>query len=294
MGTFPIEKSLHAEKVWIGEVIFPGYIMLKKQSLFVTAESNDTMLYQYALPEFKCIYKGGVKGQAEDEFQDYPAFCHTTSDKIFICGYTRFTIKSFTMNDDYRLSFEKEYKLPVSGDEHNDMYVVGDSILIYKPDEMVIKKVNLNTQQEMGQIFFKPDDYQEITFYSNRGYMAVNDSMIVYAYVYKKQIDFYNVDDMKLCKRLVDDDVIPHIVVGDFKNSFYCCHGLVAGKNYFYVKCPGNGGNMHIEVYDYSGHSVAKYELDIALQEFEVDEQNRIIYGYNTDLFEDYFLRYSF
>lgn len=32
------------------------------------------MLYQYSLPEFQCIYKGGAKGGAEDEFQIFPRF----------------------------------------------------------------------------------------------------------------------------------------------------------------------------------------------------------------------------
>ncbi len=31
--------------------------------------------------------------------------------------------------------------------------------------------------------------------------MIANDSLIIYAYVYKKQIDFYSVDSMKLCKK---------------------------------------------------------------------------------------------
>lgn len=41
-----------------------------------------------------------------------------------------------------------------------------------------------------------------------------------------------------------------------------------------------------------SGHSVAKYEFDITPELFDVDEQNGILYGYNSNL-EDYLLRYS-
>ena len=59
--------------------------------------------------------------------------------------------------------------------------------------------------------------------------MIANDSLIIYAYVYKKQIDFYSVDSMKLCKRLVGDNIIPRIVIGDIENSLVYYDELVAG-----------------------------------------------------------------
>ena len=49
-----------------------------------------------------------------------------------------------------------------------------------------------------------------------------------------------------------------------------------------------------IEVFDYSGHSIAKYILDIMPGAFDVDEENRIIYGYNSEFFEDGFLKFTF
>ena len=70
---------------------------------------------------------------------------------------------------------------------------------------------------------------------------------------------------MILCKRLVDDTVIPHIVMGNFKETIFHQRELVAGKHYFYIRCFQKGGGCFIEVYDYSGHSIARYELDILL-----------------------------
>ena len=69
------------------------------------------MLYQYSLPEFKCIYKGGVKGQAEDEFQVYPRIWRTLTGKVYIGGYTEFSLKSFRMDNTYHLSFEKKIRI---------------------------------------------------------------------------------------------------------------------------------------------------------------------------------------
>lgn len=295
MEPFPVHKKLYAEKIRMDDVLFPGWMMLKKQSLLLVDVKNDTMLYQYSLPDFKCLYKGGVRGYSEGEFQVAPRFCRTLSDKVYIWGYTPFSIRTFTMGDADSLICDITYKLPVSDDVANERHIVRDSLLIYNaaPSELAIKKINLNSRMQEGQIRFEPDNHRESFFYRNRGYVAANDSVIIYAYIYKKQIDFYNVDDLKLRKRIIGDDVTPHIVIGDWKNSVFYHQGLVACKNCFYVKCQGAEKDISLEVYDYSGHSIAKYTFDIPPQGFDVDEQNRIIYAYNSD-FEDYFLKYSF
>ena len=168
-------------------------------------------------------------------------------------------------------------------------------IAIYnETDKLAIKKINLNTRQEAGQILFEPDDHPEKYYYENNGIMIANDSLIIYAYVYKKQIDFYSVDSMKLCKRLVGDNIIPRIVIGDIENSLVYYDELVAGKRYFYARGQGKKKECIIEVFDYSGHSIAKYILDIMPGAFDVDEENRIIYGYNSEFFEDGFLKFTF
>lgn len=67
-------------------------------------------------------------------------------------------------------------------------------------------------------------------------------------------------------------------------------YGLLAGQDCFYVKClVKESGREYIEVYDYSGHSMTKYELDNMLGAFAVDERNRVIYGYNSEVREDVF-----
>ncbi|MCD8093623.1 MAG: hypothetical protein LUF01_12650 [Bacteroides sp.] len=251
------------------------------------------MLYQYSLPELNCIDKGGIKGQAENEFQVFPMFCRTSSDKLYLWGFTPTKIKRFALGKSDGICFEEEYNL-ANYESFNQMYIVKDSILVYSaiPSEFALKKVNLNTQKELGRITFEPDDHEETFFYKNRGIMAANDSLIIYAYCYKKQIDFYHVDDMKCCLRLVKNNAPVSVTVGDLQHNINYYIDIVAGKYFLYALCQEGDNERCLEVFDYSGHSIAKYRFDVTPELFDVDERNGILYGYNSNI-EDYLLRYS-
>lgn len=63
------------------------------------------------------------------------------------------------------------------------MNVINDSLLIYStfPYKLNIEKVNLNTMQITGRILIEQKQ-KELFFDENRGYLAANDSLIIYAY----------------------------------------------------------------------------------------------------------------
>lgn len=291
--SFPVEKVLRAEKMPLSDIINPDFILLSRHNLFIIDTKNDSMLYQYSLPELNRLYKGGIKGQGKDEFQAFPMFCRATSERIYIWGFTPLTIRNFHIDNASRLSLEKNYQLS-NYESFNQMHIVKDSILIYNaiPDELAIKKINLNNNKEIGRISFEPDDHQEPFFYKNRGILATNDSVIVYAYLYKRQIDLYTVDGLKLYKRLEGDDIIPNITVGDFENNTNYYINLIAGKRYFYALCQEKEKKTRLEIFDYNGHSIARYEFDIIPNLFDVDETTKTLYGYNSNV-EDFILKYT-
>lgn len=292
MEPFPLNNQLIAERIPLNDVLFPGYFMLKGDYLFVTGEKGGAMLYQYLMPTFGRKYKWGVKGQGRDDFQLFPMFVKSQSADVYIWGYTPTGIKRFSLKEDGELILKKEYKLEVY-ESFNQMHISKDSTLIYSaiPSEFAIKKVNLNTGKLLDKISIKTDDHHESFFYSNRGYVAANDSFIVYPYVYKKQIDIYSVDDLTLCKSIIGDYQPQKIEIGDFESNRIYYMNVVAGKNCFYALCKGEQENIFLEVFDYEGRSKARYGFDIVPYLFEVDEERGYIYGYNNEL-EDYFLRY--
>ncbi len=293
MEPFPLEKSLEGESVLMKDVINPGFIMLKEKNLFVSSINSDSMLYQYSIPDFVTLSKGGIKGQGENEFQFFPMFCRTLSDYVYIWGYNPLLIKCFVLRDSHSLSFSHEYTLPFY-ESFNQMHIIKDSILVYSaiPGEFAIKKIDLRKGKELGKISIEKDEHPESFFYKNRGIIAVNDSFIVYGYTYKKQIDIYDVNDFRLKRRIMDGDMEPNIRIGDFENNINYYINIVAGRNFFYALCQGEEKKFCLEKFDYEGHSIAKYKFDVVPYMFDIDEDDNCIYGFNYQN-EDYFYRYS-
>lgn len=93
------------------------------------------------------------------------------------------------MDSNNHLSLEKKLELPVYDEIPNHMNVVNDSLLIYStvPNKLDIEKVNLNTRQITGRILIEQENHKENFFDKNRGHLAANDSLIIYAYTYKNK-----------------------------------------------------------------------------------------------------------
>ncbi len=201
MESFPVCKKLIAERIPLEQVLSPGYLLNKHDVLFATGEKGDTLLYRYQLPDLSYIDRFGIKGQGEDDFQLFPMFAKSQTEDVYIWGYTPLTIKRFSLDNDGRLVLKRKYQL-ASYESFNEMHVAMDSILIYSaiPSEFAIKKVDLNTGALLGKIPIETDRHKDSFFYSNRGYVAANDSFVVYTYVYKKQIDIYSIADCRYPK----------------------------------------------------------------------------------------------
>ncbi|MDR0989605.1 MAG: TolB-like 6-bladed beta-propeller domain-containing protein [Prevotellaceae bacterium] len=292
MAPFPIDTLLIAEKVPVAEMLSPNYMMLKNDVLFIANSSEDTMLYQYAVPQFDCIYKGGRKGKGPGEFQSHVTFCESTTDDIYIRGYTYTTIRRFQFDHAKQLSFKSEYKL-ARDEPMNQVHVVEDSMLLYSaiPMEFALKKVNLKTGKIVATFAFEKEEHNESFFDKYRGFMTANDQYIVYVYIFKKQIDLYRVGDFSLYKRIVDESAPSQVVVGKPKESTFYYGLTYAGKNHFYAMCAEDEKKVALQVFDYQGNSTHKYRFDILPEIFVVDEKRNMLYGYSSDL-EDYLLRY--
>jgi hypothetical protein len=290
-------RHLVAEKIEVDSIFKPVFVYIKGNCLIFSAYHSPRMLYFYSLPDVTFLSSLGRQGNGPNEFEAFPMFCHSSSSDIYIWGYTPTRIKQFSITESGGLLFKKDINLAVY-ESFNQMHIVQDSLLIYSaiPSEFSIKKYNLNTNTIEGKIEIKKDNHPESFYYSNRGFVAANDSILIYSYVYKDQIDLYRISDLTLKKRIVGNQTNEKIIIGDSDNNKTYYTSILAGEKYFYALYYGDKAasekDYTLEVYDYDGTPIIKYIFDIPPFMFEVDEKNGFIYAYNSN-YEDYIIRYK-
>ncbi|MDR0725786.1 MAG: TolB-like 6-bladed beta-propeller domain-containing protein [Prevotellaceae bacterium] len=291
-------EHLHADTIQLQNIFDPIFVTLTNGVLTFTSYQSSPMLHFYETPSLKYLYSTGIKGKGPSDIQIFPMICrNTSSDTLYIWGYTPVTIKSFSVYKD-SLSLVKTYNLN-NYETFNNPHIIRDSIFLYSNSEdMSIKKCDLETNLSTGKLSFKTDSHGQSAFSENYGLFAANDSLIIYAYQYKKQIDIYDIASLQLKTRIIDKYEYEPPTFNYTENVLYYI-SIVAENKYFYVMYRGRNSenvplnNDIIEVFDYDGNPVVKYIFeDIAPQIFTVDEINHYIYGYSYNN-QDYLLRYA-
>lgn len=295
---FPESKKLLAEKILVNEIYSPNFVAKSGNNFIISSSASDTTLFFYETPSLIFKTATGLKGNGPNEIQTFPMFCHTLDNEfLYIRGYSPLSIKKISIQPDGNLLFVDEYNLD-KYDEYNFMNIIKDSLFIYyNSNQLAITKYDLKNKTELDKIKFKKDEHNESYYYSNRGFIAANDSFIVYPYIYKKQIDIYSVENFKLVKRIDDGKRYPKIVINDEDNITWQYFNVYAGKKYFYALHVGHKENENffdrtLEVYDYDGNPIIKYTFDIIPFYYAIDEDNGYIYATNAH-YEDYLLRYK-
>lgn len=301
---FEKEFTLQAQKKQISQIISPGYITVCGDYFLITnLISSDTLVEFYKTPEL--VYSGGFgkKGNGPDEFVGFPMFCNSVNNYLYLRGYTPLTIKKILFHGYDSMVVLKQFKLQ-QYENINQPNIFKDSILIFNafPNRLSIKKYDIKNNKLLGKIDLKVESNEKDLFYAdNRGVVASNGSVIIYAYTFKKQIDIYDFESLNLKFSIKDrykksDPQVPVSFNEDYNTYHYM--DVVAGEKFFYALYQGTTNKdcktstPVIEVYDYSGNPVAKLRFDIAPNPFVIDEKNSCIYGYLTQL-EGVLLKYD-
>ena len=287
----PEKKELKSEKEVLKEIISPDFLTRVDNKLIISSSQSDSMLYVYSLPDLKYLNRTGKKGRGPGEIPFFPMFCESMNRTLYVWGYGPKTIGKFDINQNGELKVNDTIKLPIY-EAFNNMHILNDSLFIYYlPDDLRIVKFDLKNKRYLDIIQLKKDNHNESFYYSNRGIIAANDSFVVFAYLFKKEINIYRLNDFKLHKVIKGDYEYKKPIVGSSDNPKYYTQ-IVAGENFFYALCKND---KSMEVYDYDGTFVNEFTFDITPSLFAVDENNKTIYGFaNDNKYEPYLLRIRF
>jgi hypothetical protein len=308
MPEFLIKKNLHAAYIQQSTIIAPAFFAIQGNYLCAYSLRKDTMIDLFSLPDLIWKKSFGTKGQGPGEFQSFPRPCKSTDDYIYVKGYTPLTIKQFSVDTLANLVEKKEFNLDTY-ESFGSMHIVRDSLLIYptmgnqneREEQIAIKKINLNQKRETGIILIpttRPDNASKDP--NRMGGFDVNESFIIYAYLFKKQIDIYDVHRMRLVKRLETGEHHPVQINEIFEENIPQYQGVYAGKKYFYALYNKKGCKFNhiepasqlIEVFDYNGNAVIEYTFDDYICLFAIDEINNVLYAYDETQ-EDFILKYD-
>lgn len=298
--TFDQDVKLTAQVVPFEQIIAPNFLTCKQGMLVAISSRTDTVFHAYNTPTLDYRYGDSRRGRGPNEVPSYAMCCDSpNSNYLYVRGIGSLaSIRKVDLSAPDSMTFVAEYEIG-KADEFNCAHFINDSLLVYLSiDQMKIKKYDVINHRDLGEIEFEKEPHGESFFYSNRGLMACTDSLIIYAYIFKKQIDIYDLNTLELVDRLDDGEkyVAPSPASG-FDQIAMQSLDLYAGKDYFYVLTGDPNSsvafeNSKMEVYDYRGTPIVRYAFDLGLGLFAVDEEHGFIYGRNTQM-EGCWLRYK-
>ena len=297
--SFTNEKNLEMISVKIDEILLADFMIKKGNYLFMISTRSDSMVYLYALPDLQYCKSFGIKGKGPGEFI-LPMFVEAPGNDVYIWGYSDVRlIRCFSVDSNAHITVKQDYHLD-KYETFNFMHLIRDSICVYSlmPTQPLVKLYDLKNGKNMGEL--KIGSKNRVNSYLSDGdaVMAANDSVIIVAYHYKKQIDIYDVSTLKLKKRLIGD-YRPQKLTDDFTENKYHYVDIVAGKKRFYALYRGcrnkdaKENSDILESFDYDGNPVIKYKFnDLSPDIFYVDDEAAVLYGYKS-AYPDLMLKYE-
>ena len=284
--SFPTNKLLGKEIVF-DEIFDIIDMIIVDDYLVVTSAQSDTLVHIYSLPDIKLVSKMGLKGEAPFNLV-YSLLFKGSGSKLIIGGFDNGkAVKSFQIQDD--IVTEIQTSKVFFNEALNDAYAMNDSILIYNSIfDLTLRKINMKNHSVSDICQFPKDNHQESFFYSNKGKLGINNTSIVYAYFYKDQIDFMDLEG-KLITKIKGRTLSPIISLDNFDRNYISYVNLYAGKTNFYLLYRGqthaeyknNNLKDKLEVYNYEGEISREYIFEIPPIIFAVDEKRIVLYGYN-------------
>ena len=295
---FPQEKRIQAVKCPVGDVMDPSYMIQKGDYLLVRSGQPKKQLFVFTVPDLRFVCATGNQGRGPEEFSTFPTLVESRTDTFYVFGYAHRHLKSLAVDSAARVHLTECYEIPLH-EVFNHMHLIDDSVLLYETvmlPQYAVYKYDLKNRKSIDELKIERETPEsELTFDTSRGYMAANDSVMIYVYLYKNQIDIYDVKDFRLKRRIVG---VYKPQKPAFRNKELYYLGVIPGDKYFYALFKGErtekGENRRntIEVYDYDGNPVALYRFDIPPLYFYPDEKNNCIYATHPSCM-DTLLRYD-
>ena len=132
--------TLQADSIAVEQILAPGQITVKGDVALILSQKTDTVFYAYGLPDFRFLYKQGVRGQGPDDFlMGSMVSCPSRSEFAYYDIYGR-TVRLFELT---RKGFEKKWEYRVNMRSCEVLSVVNDSIVMLEKHDWNTKELGV-------------------------------------------------------------------------------------------------------------------------------------------------------
>lgn len=290
-------NKLVAKEIYLNEIFDISDLAIVENNIIFQSIASDTIIHVYQTPNFQLLNSFGHKGEGPMDFSN-PHLYKGTNNQFLIGGFNsgknayRYDLKSNNIDK------QDQYNILNIGEPMNNVYSF-DKYLIYNNIfQLNICKYNFENNSTNILYSFPKDDHLESFFYSNKGILVANDSVIVYAYFYKDKIDFIDFDG-NLKKSILGEKQKPHININNFNSNTTTFINAFASKSYIFLLYRGKNHDDFMKdpykdkllIYDNNGNYINEYRFDISPILFVFDDINNTLYGYNG-LYKECILSY--
>lgn len=299
--SFANKQNLSAQIVYLSTLTNPLDLNYNGRFLAMANYQLDTCFYFLFSNNFSESYSYGLKGEGPNDFIS-PSMARTNTNYFYLQGYNNpNSLKQVELSYEGGVRIIKDYNMDLGVKIPNHLHVINDSLLVYNDfvtDRLALVIYNLKSQKLMNELEFFKTDIENSFFQENRGIMAANSKCIAYGYALQNKIDFYDYNFNKIKSMGLDGDANKE--TKDFMKVKNYYINLVAGEKYIYALYASGVTSEQIndktsyflEVYDIQGNPVILYSLDKKITLMAVDEEQQIIYGYDSGT-PDILLKYQ-
>lgn len=291
-------NKLVANELYLDEIFDISDLAIVKNNIIFQSISSDTIIHVYQLPNFQLLNSFGHIGEGPMEFQN-PHLYKSTNSQIIIGGFNRgMSAYSYDL-DSNNIDKQNKYIIFNTGEPMNNVYSYNEHLIYNNIFQLNICKYNFDNKSTDILYSFTKDDHPESFFYSNKGILVANDSVMVYAYFYKDRIDYIDFDG-NLKKSILGENQKPHISINNFKLNTTTFVNAFASKSYIFLLYRGKNHEDFMKnpyedkllIYDNDGNYINEYKFNISPILFVFDEVNNTLYGYNG-LYKECILSYN-
>lgn len=332
--TFDSVEKLTCDSIAVNEILKPSdWFALESSRAVVHSPRSEKLFYVYSLPEWNFLYSYGAKGEGPDDYRgSYVSLCDVNKDEFPVTSFASGGLRERTLRageSSIEVVGERKWEKNFTTEYMYREFTVNDSVygLIDMTgwDENGVDVENLRhfiytNSTETGKhidslLLAEKMDYEADargTTISgdiyNRAYIVYKHGKMYVFYGHARRIDICDISPdgkITLEKTIGETYTWEDVQAMDFKKEKgYKILSVDGGKRYKYIyvmTCDYQDMgswqkvlNTYVEVWDYDGNKVKKYDMGRNFNRVMVDEVNEYFYFHHTGYDFEWVFRYKY